>query len=122
MEKYFANHTLSEQIHSLGFNQPCLASWNYYTNEINYNAPPSDFRSEDVIQLPTYEQVFDFFKEHFGFYACINYNYCRDIEYKVHYGLYSFFAEKCESSEEAKAKCVVKLIELANKKLIKGNK
>ena len=62
MEKYFVNYNQSLALKELGFDMPCLASWNFYTNEFNYNSYPSTFSSDDVIQLPLKSQVFEWFR------------------------------------------------------------
>lgn len=63
MEEEFVPYPLALILKALGFNEPCLCSWNFYTNELNYNGQPSTFSSEDVIQLPTFSQAFRWFRE-----------------------------------------------------------
>ena len=62
MEKHFCNYNQSLALKELGFDMTCLASWNFYTNEFNYNSYPSTFSSDDVIQLPLKSQVFEWFR------------------------------------------------------------
>jgi len=63
MEKYFVDYNQALALKELGFNESCLASWNFYTNEFNYNPYPSTFSSDDVIQLPLKSQVFEWFRD-----------------------------------------------------------
>ena len=62
MEKHFCNYNQALALKELGFDMTCLASWNFYTNEFNYNSYPSTFSSDDVIQLPLKSQVFEWFR------------------------------------------------------------
>jgi len=71
MEKEFIPYELALKLKQLGFDEPCLASWNLFTNELNYNGFPSTFQSEDVVQLPTYSQVFRWFREKYNIDACV---------------------------------------------------
>ena len=64
MEKHFVDYNQALALKELGFNESCLASWNFYTNEFNYNPYPSTFSSDDVIQLPLKSQVFDWFRKY----------------------------------------------------------
>lgn len=63
MDKEFIPYEQAFALKELGFNEPCFASWNSYTNELNFNGQPSTFSSEDVIQLPTFSQCFRWFRE-----------------------------------------------------------
>jgi len=63
MKKDFVPYELVVKLKALGFDEPCLCSWNFYTNELNFNGQPSTFSSEDIIQLPTFSQAFRWFRE-----------------------------------------------------------
>jgi hypothetical protein len=69
MNKEFVTYEQALALQELGFDKPCLAYWNYYTQELNYNSHPSTFHSEDVIQLPLKQQVFRWFREKYGLQA-----------------------------------------------------
>jgi hypothetical protein len=63
MENEFVTYEQAVALKELGFNEECLAYWNYHTQELNYNSHPSTFHSEDVIQLPLKQQVLRWFRE-----------------------------------------------------------
>ena len=115
MEKYFTPPTQALELNELGFDEPCLASWNFYTNELNYNQRPSKFSSVDVVQLPTYSQAFGWFREKYGLAGLV----------EIGTQEYSFIifdevadTRKTTSSmngkyEEAELACLINLIEIA---------
>lgn len=63
MKKDFVPNRFAFALKQLGFDEPCLACWNYHTHELNYNRQPSTFYSEDVVQLPTFAQAFRWFRD-----------------------------------------------------------
>ena len=127
MEKYFVNYNQSLALKELGFDMPCLASWNFYTNEFNYNSYPSTFSSDDVIQLPLKSQVFEWARKEYRIISVIDF-YCdndewEDTMYEVrisefkHFKTHdSFVQSEYKSYEEAESKAIDKLIEIIKKK------
>ena len=131
MEKYFTNHNQCVALKELGYNEPCLASWNFYTNEFNYNPYPSTFRSDDVIQLPLKSQVFEWFRKNHLLGHDIN---CPFVSYSGknaeirnggRYELYITDEEQLSLPEdifystdyfEAESKAIDKLIEIVKNK------
>ncbi len=123
MEKEFIPYEQALSLKELGFDEPCLASWNFYTRELNYNGQPSIFSSEDVIQLPTFSQAFRCFREKYELrisnYRCSIkkeggivigdgfriFKYCKDTISTI---------EK-ETYEEAELECLKKLIEIVKR-------
>jgi hypothetical protein len=127
MEKEFIPYEQALELKELGFDEPCLASWNFYTRELNYNGQPSIFSSEDVIQLPTFSQAFRWFRKMYDLqcwcepsgsdrYIC-RYDgndengfrwvgYLRNIHNEILY--YSNY-------EEAELACLIKMIEIKKK-------
>jgi hypothetical protein len=117
MKKEFVPYELALRMKQLGFDEPCLASWNLFTNELNYNGFPSTFQSEDVVQLPTYSQAFRWFRE------------IKEVEYQITYagakGRYNAFVEdyfydnngdlKEFTYKEAELACLETLIEIVEK-------
>jgi hypothetical protein len=114
MEKQFIPYKQALALKELGFDEPCLCSWNFYTNELNFNAQPSTFSSEDVIQLPTFSQVFRWFREKYKLSGLIEIG---NQEYS-----FIIFDEEKDSRkitssmngtyEEAELACLIKLIEI----------
>ena len=112
MNGFFLKLEQAEELKSMGFNQPCLASWNLFTSELNYNGFPSDFSNENVFQLPLYSQAFSWLREKYGLNSFVyssgvnEYNYNIDDNYWVH----------CKTYEEAELECLKKLIEIVKNK------
>jgi hypothetical protein len=101
----------------LGFDEPCLASWNFYTNELNYNAHPSKFSSGDVIPLPTFSQAFRWFREKCDLHAVImpKTTPSNTTVYYVYKGKFEEDWNNCfETYEEAELACLKRLIKLTN--------
>lgn len=71
MNKDFLKYPEALGLKKVGFDEPCLCSWNLYTNEPNFNGQPSTFSSEDVIQLPTYSQAFRWFRQTYNIDAWV---------------------------------------------------
>ena len=129
MEKHFCNYNQSLALKELGFDMPCLASWNFYTNEFNYNSYPSTFSSDDVIQLPLKSQVFEWFKNKHGIWVTFEYDDCDCVEANVcwyvgncfRYGIGPLYLTNelgdFKTYEEAESACIDKLIELIKQKL-----
>ena len=128
MNKEFIPYEQALELKELGYDKPCLASWNFYTRELNYNGQPSTFSSEDVIQLPLYQQAFRWFREMYDLqcwnepsgsdrYIC-RYDgndengyrwvgYLRNIHNEILY---------FSNYEEAELECLKKLIEIVKNK------
>lgn len=124
MIKEFIPYQEALELKELGFDEPCLASWNFYTNKLNYNGHPSTFNSEDVIQLPSFAQAFRWFRGQkvLGLVNPID---------DWHHWSFSILAEDCMSPffeafqgleystyEEAELACLRKMIEIT--KHLKG--
>jgi len=122
MNKEFIPYEQALELKELGFDEPCLASWNFYTRELNYNGQPSIFSSEDVIQLPTFSQAFTWFREKykleaivqkaddFSWYKFTIYFYLSDSK-----GFVDSYHE-FKTYEEAELACLKKLIEIVKDK------
>lgn len=119
MRKDFIPNDQALQMNEIGFNEPCLVSWNFYTNEMNYNGKPSTFQSDDVIQLPSYSQAFRWFRENYGLDYEIT-NAGRKGEYNAFVQDYVYGNNRNSPSvfsyEEAELACLVKLIEIVKNK------
>ena len=121
MEKEFIPYEQALALKELGFDEPCLASWNFYTKELNYNSQPSIFTSEDVIQLPLYQQAFRWFREEYGLYHSIGLddslenNINCDYQIINHSQSISELESSFKSYEEAELACLKQLIEIVKK-------
>jgi hypothetical protein len=117
MNKEFISYEQALALKELGFDEPCLASWNFYTRELNYNGQPSIFSSEDVIQLPTFSQAFRWFREKYGYYYEIFVDDDKTFGFMISYFIEIGRADKpiqrmYTTYEEAELECLKKLIEI----------
>ena len=113
MKNEFTPYEQALALKELGFNEPCLSSWNFHTNELNFNGQPSTFSSEDVIQLPTFTQAFRWFRERYNIIhkiSNVHHPYIDKIQYS--YNLDDSFPKTLFNTyEEAELACLIKLIE-----------
>ena len=120
MEKHFVDYNQALALKELGFNESCLASWNFYTNEFNYNPYPSTFSSDDVIQLPLKSQVFEWFRKYR--LSVVIEDYLDDYEVKiVEWMLFDDritheFPNRFDSWGDAESAAIDKLIEIVKNK------
>jgi hypothetical protein len=124
MNKEFVPYELAVKLKALGFDEPCLCSWNFYTNELNFNGQPSTFSSEDVIQLPTFSQAFRWFREKYGLYGIpqeytldnFSYQIKSNREGAITLKVYGGYPLNYITYEEAELACLDKLIEIVESK------
>ena len=124
MKKEFVTYEIALELKELGFDEECLA-WTI-PNETNFIISPCEKygeRFDKMVQIPTFSQVFRWFRE--------KYNLIPDIQY---YGNWNFeifrigeFAEPMDdvnvdytfkggTYEETELECLKKLIEIVKKK------
>jgi len=127
MNKEFIPYEIALGLKELGFDEPCLASWNFYTKELNYNSQPSIFTSEDVIQLPLYQQAFRWFREKYNLQVYIDFYHKDSYFYKIKSQVGKEISNTTEdvilqgtpvfprTYEEAELACLKKLIEIVKK-------
>ena len=122
MNREFVSYEQALELKKLGFNEECLSSWNLYSNDFNYNSYPSSFESEDIIQLPLYQQAFRWFRKKHGLHHEIK------KEKGINNSTNIFFVPITQSGlkkklthtpqhtcEEAEIACLNKLIEILKK-------
>jgi hypothetical protein len=114
MNREFIPYEQALELKELDYDKPCLASWNFYTRELNYNGQPSIFSSEDVIQLPTFSQAFRWFREKYKFDLTIQHN--KKYVAIVYSSVKTFSIDEYETYEIAELECLKKLIELVKNK------
>ena len=123
MNREFVSYEQALELKKLGFNEECLSSWNLYSNDFNYNSYPSSFESEDIIQLPLYQQAFRWFRKKHGLHHEIK------KEKGINDSTNIFFVPITQSGlkkklthtpqdtyEEAEIECLKKLIEILKNK------
>jgi hypothetical protein len=133
MNKEFIPYEQALELKELDYDKPCLASWNFYTRELNYNGQPSIFSSEDVIQLPTFSQAFRWFRDKHNIQSCIKFTYA-EHSFEIHFEklangetpsvMVRHFVDSWlglnlglfKTYEEAELECLKKLIEIVKNK------
>ena len=124
LEKEFVPYPEALELKQLRFDKPCLAFWNFFTNEFNYNSQPSTFTSADVVQLPTFSQAFRWFREKHHLIGGVEYiggatpsTTWWDIYVVGHFNIdASKMTMKYQPYEEAELTCLRKLIEIVKNK------
>jgi len=124
--KDFIPYEQAFALKELGFDEPCLAYWNFYTRELNYNGQPSIFSNEDVIQLPTFSQTFDWFEKTHSIFVQrmidTNVNEIMDITYTIKSWKFPPIEIKfenpydCFDKNKSELACLKELIELVKQK------
>lgn len=116
LENDFVKYAIALRLKALGFNERCLT---YYENEVPklyHSLSGWDFNNSflNCISRPTYSQVFDFFRDNYGFYVVIkpfNGGFSCVIwtsKAQNHIGIYN-------SYKEAELACIDRLIEITRK-------
>lgn len=62
MDKLFVPWGCAMEMRDLGFNEPCIASWHFYTKTINHLSEPTKNGNDLTVPLPLYQQAFDWFE------------------------------------------------------------
>ena len=119
MNKEFIPYKQALELKELGFDEECLASWNFYTKQLNFNGQPSNFRSEDIIQIATFSQAFRWFREKHNLPSNlelfhVGWDYV--IIPSVFEDLTDFGDGPYKTYEEAELACLRKLIEIVKNK------
>ena len=116
MEKEFIPYQQALELKELDYDKPCLASWNFYTRELNYNGQPSIFSSEDVIQLPTFSQAFRWFREKYNIISSTRTHFNEEFFYEIYVdAMNEITSDYYNTYEEAELACLIKMIEIKKK-------
>jgi hypothetical protein len=119
MEKEFVPYELALQMKQLGFDEPCLATYEF--GKIQINEFKNDLSYElclktDVFPAPTFSQAFRWFRKKYGLSGNID---CCDklCEWNIKSSKLdkSIFSSQIQSYEEAELECLKKLIEIVHK-------
>lgn len=118
MKEYFCSYEQSLAIRELGFDEPCMAIYNSYTNEFCYNPYPSNFSSEDAHPLPLKSQFFKWVRDKHNIFQPQQFIY-ETIGGK--YGLQSMDEYDqtdgiFDTYEQAEDACINKIIDLIKQK------
>ena len=111
MKKEFIPYEIALALKELGFNEPCLAYYDYYTKGVPLNIYESDDGCGQP--APLYQQAFRWFREKHGFYNQIHKRYGWEgiIRNSVN-GTLEWNDGTYNSPEEAELACLKKLIEI----------
>lgn len=118
MEKQFLTYIHSKAIKQLGFKEECLGAW----HDVEVSTPFLTVRSIKDTQggyftlAPLYQQVFDWFREKQNIHAYIQRTY-KEMDIREGFEFYfdnydlRFVSDIYDTYEEARFKCIEKLIE-----------
>ncbi len=120
MKKEFVPYEQALELKELGFDEECLA-WTI-PNETNFIISPCEKygeRFDKMVQIPTFSQVFRWFREKYNIIPNIHSVYIDETHTKINFWVW--FANYEENSneeiyygtyEEAELECLKKLIEI----------
>jgi len=130
MEKEFIPYEQALALKELGFDDPCLAGYNFkdrrngqftFPSARNPNTtsePRVYINDKKIIGAPLYQQAFRWFREKYGLYSCINI-FTKELGNEKVYFTYEIrnpeqfeLSETYNTYEEAELECLKKLIEI----------
>jgi len=129
MEKEFVPYELAVKLKELGFDEKCFCNW-----EESWSPEPEDeirmvlttdqtWLRDGWVRAPTFSQAFRWFREKYNLYHNIDKHGYWFFEIKKDEGYGDLTDVVCcfdfESYEEAEQACLIKLIEIVNKNIIK---
>ena len=117
MKEQFIKCEQSLELKELGFDEPCLACWNSYTNLFEYASYSTLFKEKWAIGLPTFYQAFRWFRDKYGLIGLVEGGYDNGkniFTYVIWNGSKDFFDfEYFSTYEEAELACLTELIKIA---------
>jgi hypothetical protein len=129
LQKEFVPYDLALRMKELGFDEPCLAIYDNYTDENDKDDSDRFFyiRTEgwnkDVLDkvtpAPLFSQAFRWFREKYGLHHVIHHFTHKkgtDEEYLAEVGKADDTFSYCKTYEEAELACLEKLIEIVEQK------
>lgn len=133
IEKEFVSYEIALQMKELGFDEPCLA-W-YLPEIVNKSNIASVILGSyitkwnkfgDRLSVPTFSQVFRWFREKYDLFGCIELHVCNPTHWYIRIddiikNDYIYHSEDDNLSfktyEEAEQACLIKLIELCQNQI-----
>ncbi len=125
MKKEFVPYEQALELKELGFDEECLA-WTI-PNETNFIISPCEKygeRFDKMVQIPTFSQVFRWFREKYKVEGYINLNDSKENNFHYYFNYINtnnihnrreycnFFIGNFKTYEEAELECLKKLIEI----------
>ena len=120
MDKEFIPYEQALELKELGFNENCLAFYNFGERLMPIDTDFTNFRelSDDLTKAPLYQQAFRWFREKYGMLYTIEENLEDDqVWYEWDVKSSNGFEGSFEATyEEAELACLKKLIEIVKNK------
>ena len=119
MKREFIPYELALELKELGFNEPCLASYNHAGKRLDIREYIN--HGEYTVLAPVYSQAFRWFREKHGLVSWISFRidlqkkylwYITDVKDIVTRDCDYIFDLQIESYEESEIACLKKLIEI----------
>jgi hypothetical protein len=110
MNKEFIPYEQALALKELGFDEPCLAYYDYYSKSV----PLEIYGSDDGCgqPAPLYQQAFRWFREKYGYLPNIH-NFNGNFKATLS-GNCNWLGSWTQTYEEAELACLIKLIEIVN--------
>lgn len=114
MEKEFIPYEIALALKELGFNEPCLAYYDYYTKGVPLNIYESDDGCGQP--APLYQQAFRWFRDKHELSSWVYNSYMDKYFYTIlQNGRIVKANESVTTYEKAELACLIKLIEIVKK-------
>ena len=117
MKKEFIPYEQALALKELGFDEPCLSSFN--ENKNLFKVWENDIvNGKTICSAPLYQQAFRWFREKYNIcgYIIETTNKYNKLDGKFQYGISNFYYDVYDTYEEAELACLNKLIELIKTK------
>ncbi len=125
MEKEFISYEQALILKELGFNEPCFGWW-FVDEKMLFIEKSKKSTSDNILQAPLKQQVFEWFREKYGYCVSIRKRYFQ-TDGRIEYNYFIYppnsnehlehnLLDEYDSWEEAESACIDDLI-----KLVKGN-
>ena len=111
MEKEFVIHEISLELKQLGFDEPCLRYYDYFSNLVEYGVYEC--------KAPLYRQVFTWFREKYSLIGEIfsQLRPSNNFMYGFKIGGSDIIFDGFQTYEEAELACLLKLIEIVKESI-----
>lgn len=121
MKREFVPYEQALELKELGFNENCLAFYNFEERLMPIDTDFTNFRelSDDLTKAPLYQQAFRWFREKYNFKYSIGItNICVYHIPHIPVSNYhtTFILQDCESYEDAQLQCIKAFIDHAKQK------
>ena len=112
MEKEFIPHQQALELKKLGFDEPCIAMYQYPSKDlVRVDADSEGVRNSNLVRFvsaPLYQQVFRWFREKYGVHM-----FPEKFDEKTWWVEWGYWNSSIfDTYEEAELECLIKMIEI----------